>query len=114
MKKLFMLAMMLVMTCTIAFAASDSPYDKGVGIGKELVKGIMQDNEKVTDTVIENLVNSIVELTYLDSDNLEPFLNGVKKGMKEKLKEYDISEVYAEEAFNEIITPILTELGIES
>lgn len=109
MKNLFMLALALVMTCTFAFAASQSPYEKGKYYGEKIVKFHLEGDEDEDDLNIlcENMANYIND--YLETEEQRySFLEGIEAGVRKGCNDY--AEAYADslrEGIEKIILPEL-------
>ena len=96
MKKLFMLAVVLVMTCTIAFAASQTPYAKAKSFGKQLITLAFNED----DAGIERLttqVESYIENNIDTEEQLVSFLEGLEAGLREGCRNIGLSEEETEE-----------------
>ena len=91
MKNLFMLALALVMTCTFAFAQSQSPYSKGKYYGKQIINIAIQEDDDAFDclsTDVESYVASNIET----EDDLVNFIKGLEAGMRESCKANGLSD----------------------
>lgn len=100
MKNLFMLALALVMTCTFAFAASQSPYEKGKYYGEKIIKFHLEGYEDEDDINIlaENMANYIND--YLETEEQRySFLEGIEAGIRKGCNDYgeEIADMYREE-----------------
>ena len=91
MKNLFMLALALVMTCTFAFAQSQSPYSKGKYYGKQIINLAFQEDEAGIDRLSVS-VESYIESNIETEDDLVSFLNGLEAGMRESCKANGLSD----------------------
>lgn len=91
MKNLFMLALALVMTCTFAFAQSQSPYSKGKYYGKQIINIAIQEDDDAFDclgTDVESYIASNIET----EDDLVNFIKGLEAGMRESCKANGLSD----------------------
>ncbi len=91
MKHLFLLALALVMTCTFAFAQSQTPYSKGKFYGKQIINLAFQEDEDAIDRLSTN-VESYIASNIETEDDLVNFLNGLEVGMRESCKANGLSD----------------------
>ena len=91
MKNLFMLALALVMTCTFAFAQSQSPYSKGKYYGKQIINIAIQEDEDAFDRLGTN-VESYIASNIETEDDLVNFIKGLEAGMRESCKANGLSD----------------------
>lgn len=81
MKKLYLLLAAVMLTCSVAFAQSPSPYEKGKELGITIVQtGI----DTTQDSFYENIVRLSVDIIrYIgdDSNNMEMYLSGLGVGV---------------------------------
>lgn len=113
MKNLFVLALALIMSCTFAFAQSQSPYSKGKSVGKKLIEyAFTEDNNAIErlSTDIESYCENYIE-TEEDLSNL---LEGIKSGIYAGCEQYDLGEDIAEAIWKEFVTVLFEELLIGS
>ena len=86
-----MLALALVMTCTFAFAQSQSPYSKGKYYGKQIINIAIQEDDDAFDclsTDVESYIASNIET----EDDLVNFIKGLEAGMRESCKANGVSD----------------------
>ena len=113
MKNLFVLALALIMSCTFAFAQSQSPYSKGKSVGKKMIEyAIAEDENAIVRlcTDIESYYENYIE-TEEDLSNL---LEGIKSGIYAGCEQYDLGEDIAEAIWKEFVTVLFEELLIGS
>ena len=91
MKNLFMLALALVMTCTFAFAQSQSPYSKGKYYGKQIINIAIQEDEDAFDRLGTN-VESYIASNIETEDDLVNFIKGLEAGVRESCKANGLSD----------------------
>ena len=91
MKNLFMLALALVMTCTFAFAQSQSPYSKGKYYGKQIINIAIQEDDDAFDRLSTN-VESYIESNIETEDDLVNFIKGLEAGVRESCKANGLSD----------------------
>ena len=83
MKKLFLLALVLVMSCTVAFA--QSPEADGKSFGKELLKVVLAEDEAALQEWGVEL-QSYVEENIQTEEDFANFFNGLEVGLREGCK----------------------------
>ena len=86
-----MLALALVMTCTFAFAQSQSPYSKGKYYGKQIINIAIQEDDDAFDclgTDVESYIASNIET----EDDLANFIKGLEAGVRESCKANGLSD----------------------
>lgn len=108
MKNLFMLALALVMTCTFAFAASQSPYEKGKYYGEKTIKlGLEgdEDNIKILAENAENYVDDYIET----EEQLESFLEGFEAGVRKACNDYGLGDEVADMLMEQFVASLLEE-----
>lgn len=113
MKNLFVLALALIMSCTFAFAQSQSPYSKGKSFGKKTIECAITEDDNALErlcTDIESYCQNYIE-TEEDFSN---FLEGFKSGIYAGCEQYDLGEDIAETAWKEFATVVFEELLIGS
>ena len=91
MKHLTLLAVILVMTCTFAFAQSQSPYSKGKYYGKQIINLAFQEDEDGIDRLSVS-VESYIESNIETEDDLVNFIKGLEAGMRESCKANGLSD----------------------
>ena len=107
MKHLFMLALALVMTCTIAFA--QSPATKGEAMGKKITKLALSENEADFEQTLLRFLDDLAEYGINDDEaGFQSYLEGVAMGMVKECKANGLSEDDAMELFD-IVTEDLDE-----
>lgn len=81
MKKLYLLLVAVMLTCSVAFAQSPTPYEKGKELGISIVKtGV----DTTQDSFYENIVRLSVDLIRYagdDSNSMEMYLSGLGNGV---------------------------------
>lgn len=109
MKNLFVLALALIMSCTFAFAQSQSPYSKGKYFGKKMIELAFSEDEAAADKLgndVEKYINNYVET----EEQLENFLDGLESGIYEACDEYGLGEDIADQIVEAFATELLAEL----
>jgi predicted NACHT family NTPase len=96
MKHIFLLAVALVMTCTFAFAQSQTPYAKGKYYGKQLITLAIQDNQAALDKLSENAESYILNNLETEDDFIQ-FIEGLEAGMREGCKAQGLSDYETEQ-----------------
>ena len=109
MKNLFMLALALVMTCTFAFAASQSPYEKGKYYGEKTVKIGLEGDEDDLNIFVENIENYVEDYIKTE-EQLYSLLEGFEAGIYEACDEYGLGEEVADELMTAFAAGMLEEL----
>ena len=109
MKNLFMLALALVMTCTFAFAASQSPYSKGKYFGKQTVTVGVEGDEDDLENLVERIEDYVYD--YVETEEqLYSFLEGFEAGVYEACDEYGLGEEVADELMEAFAAGMLEEM----
>ena len=107
MKNLFMLALALVMTCTFAFAASQSPYEKGKYYGEKCVKLGLEGDEDNLNILAENTANYIND--YIETEEqVYSFLEGIEAGIRKACNDYGLGEEVADMLLEEFAKGFLS------
>lgn len=105
------MALALIMSCTFAFAQSQSPYSKGKSYGKKLIEcGLTQDNN-----AIERLGTDIASYceNYIETEeDLANLMEGIKSGIYAGCEQYDLGEDIAEAIWKEFFTAFIEEVII--
>ena len=108
MKNLFMLALALVMTCTFAFAASQSPYSKGKYFAEKTIEYSMEGDEEALESLDESFTNYVESLE--SEDDVISFFNGFKAGLYEACETYGLDEEVAEYLFDTLLEELAASL----
>ena len=109
MKNLFMLALALVMTCTFAFAASQSPYEKGKYYGEKTVKIGEEGDEDDLNILVENIENYVAN--YIETEEqFYSLLEGFEAGVRKACNDYGLGEEVADELMAAFAAGMLEEL----
>lgn len=113
MKNLFLFLMALVMTSSIAFAAtqSNTPYAKGKYYGEKIVQlGLEGDEEAITKlgTSCGNYIDANIET----EEQLVKFREGFEAGIRKVCNDYGLGEEFADILMEELTKAILSELGL--
>ena len=111
MKNLFLLAVALIMSCTIAFAQSNTPFAKGKYFGKKMIEYALSENEEA----IEKLGNEVEK--YYDEnidtlEEIESFFNGFEQGIYAGCEEVGLGKDVAAEIVEAFAASILEELVV--
>ena len=101
MKHLFWLALALVMTCTFAFAQSQSPYSKGKYYGKQLINLAFQEDEEGLDCLTAD-IESYIDRNIETEDDVVNFINGLEAGLREGCKAIGMSDKETDEAIEKM------------
>lgn len=110
MKNLFMLALALVMTCTLAFAASQSPYEKGKYFGYKTVElGIEGDEDDINE--LSSAVEKYVDYNIETEEQLVSFLDGFERGVRNACDEYGLGDDVANMLLEMFAEAMLEELS---
>lgn len=96
MKKFLTLAVALVMTCAIAFAATQSPYTKAKEYGKKLLTLAISEDEEGLEELGESLENFVSNNIETEED-LTNFISGLEAGMREGCKQLGLSDEETDE-----------------
>lgn len=98
MKRLLLLALALVTTCTIAFANLQSPYSKGLFYAIKTVEYSIESNDDALDDLDISFEKYLKEL---DTDEkLDDFLDGFRKGIYQSCEKYGIDRESAAEIYD--------------
>ncbi len=109
MKHLSLLAVVLVMTCTFAFAASQSPYEKGKYYGEKAIKLGLEGDEDNINLLAENVENYVDD--YIETEeHLYSFLEGIEAGIRKACNDYGLGEEVADMLLEEFAKSFLSEL----
>ncbi|MBQ2363949.1 MAG: hypothetical protein II288_00100 [Alistipes sp.] len=112
MKKLLMLAVVLVMTCTIALAATQSPYAKAKEYGKQIITLTLSENQTAIDRLGTSVQNYIIN-NIESEEQLLKFFDGLEAGIREGCKELGLSDEDTDEVIDMVCTAIIED-AIES
>ena len=96
MKQLFLLVVALVMTCTFAFAQSQTPYSKGKYYGKQVITLAMQGNQDQLDKLGES-AEAYIYNNLETEDDFVKFIEGLEAGMREGCKAAGLSDYETEQ-----------------
>ena len=111
MKNLFMLAMALIMTCTIAFA--QSPASKGEAMGKKITKVALFENEADFEQTMLRFLDDLAEYGINEDEaSFQSYLEGVAMGMVKECEANGLSEDDAMELFDIVVPEDLAEVVI--
>lgn len=113
MKNLFLFLMALVMTSSIAFAAtqSNTPYAKGKYYGEKIVQlGLEGDEEAINklSTSCENYIDANIET----EEQIVKFIEGFEAGIRKACNDYGLGEEAADMLMEEFAKALLSELGL--
>lgn len=109
MKNLFMFALALVMTCTFAFAASQSPYEKGKYYGEKTVKIGLEGDEDDLNIFVENIENYVEDYIKTE-EQLYSLLEGFEAGIRKACNDYGLGEEEADMLLEAFAKGFLSEL----
>ena len=110
MKHLFLLAVALVMTCTFAFAQSQTPYAKGKYFGKKMIEIGLNGDSNASDRLgdeVEKYVNNNIST----EKDLENFFNGLEAGIRQACSDYGLGDEVADMVLESLAQALLAELG---
>ena len=110
MKHIFLLAVALVMTCTFAFAQTQSPYSKGKYFGKKLIQTAVEGDEAASDR-LDDEVEAYIDNNVETEEDLENFLNGLEAGIRQGCNDYGLGDEIADMILEELAMALLAELG---
>lgn len=81
MRKLYLLLAAVMLTCSVAFAQSPSPYEKGKELGISIVQtGIDTTQESFYENIVRLSVD-IIRYVGDDSNSMEMYLSGLGVGV---------------------------------
>ena len=108
MKNIFVLALALIMSCTFAFAQSQSPYSKGKYFGIKIVEIGIAEDEAATEKLVYDYEIYCDEYIETEED-LENFFKGIENGIYVACKEYGLGEDVAEMIVESLFDAMLEE-----
>lgn len=113
MKNLFLFLMALVMTSSIAFAAtqSNTPFAKGKYYGEKMVQlGLEGDEEAINklSTSCEKYIDANIET----EEQIVKFIEGFEAGIRKACNDYGLGEEVADMLMEEFAKALLSELGL--
>ena len=100
MKNLFVLALALVMSCTFAFAQTQTPEQKGKAAAKTLIKALVEEDAEAMEKLGE-------EMMVLDSVYSEAQAEEYLKGFYYYCDYYGLGEETADALVNMILSEIM-------
>ena len=104
MKHLSLLAVLLVMTCTFAFA--QSPHAEGKHFGKKMIVAAVEDNQEGLNKLSQDL-NENIQMYINTEEDVANYLDGFAAGIREACDEYgldkDVSSNIVEMFYKNII-----------
>jgi predicted hydrocarbon binding protein len=114
MKNLFLLALALIMSCTLAFAQSNTPYAKGKYYGKKMIEYAFANNTNGMNSLTASCENYVTNNLETE-DDLVKFLEGLEAGMREGCKACGLSDeetdMVIEMAGEALLQGMMQELG---
>lgn len=113
MKNLFLFLMALVMTSSIAFAAtqSNTPYAKGKYYGEKIVQLGLEGDEEAINKLSTRCDNYIVANIETEEQMIK-FLDGFEAGIRKACDDYGLGEEVADMLLEEFAKSLMSELGL--
>ena len=106
MKNLFVLALALIMSCTFAFAQSQTPEQKGKAAANILIKAILEEDADAMERLGEEMVR--LDSVYNETQ-AEQYLKGFFDGIYYYCGYYGLDEETADSIVEMITAAILDE-----
>ena len=108
MKNLFMLALALVMTCTFAFAASQSPESMGKYYGEKLIKYAVADDFEAVEKLSTEAMNYIDQRLETEEQAYE-FISGLEAGIRKACNDLGLGDEVADMLIEQFAASMLEE-----
>ena len=106
MKKIFTFVMALALSCSLTFAAAQSPTEAGTTRGQLIVLTIAQQNQAAFDTCIGEIVKELVKFNNQGAESHAEYCRSLQKNFLDTCKQYGANDAQAAELWSQVASTV--------